>query len=188
MTPFTVELTNQQIKALLTQIVAIYRDAFILPPYRKPETEIADFARSLPNHLDRDGFKLVGAFERDPEQIIGFAYGYTSAAGQWWYEHVKPALPQPVAAEWLDHSFQFAEIVVSPQVQGQGLGSRLHDDLLSGLRHDRAVLSTLQAETVAHRLYRKRGWVVLRDGFFFPGVDRRYQIMGLELKPSSKET
>jgi len=65
------------------------------------------------------------------------------------------------------NSFQLFEIAVTPKAQGQGIGSLLHDHLLSGVRHEKAALSTLQAETVAQRLYHKRGWVILREHFFF---------------------
>jgi hypothetical protein len=56
-----------------------------------------------------------------------------------------------------------------------------HDALLRGVRHERAILSTLHLDTPAHRLYTGRGWILLQDNFFFPGVDRRYQIMGLDI-------
>ena len=170
-------LDNRQVEILQTQIVAVYRDAF---PY-KPEIEVADFTLSLPVHIQRADFRLMGAFDGDQGQLVGFAYGYTSQPGQWWYEQVKAALSEQIAAEWLDNSFQFAEIAVRPSFQGQGIGGRLYDGLLKGLWHHKAILSTLQAETVAHRLYRNRGWVVLRENLFFPGVNRPYQIMGLEI-------
>lgn len=185
--PFSVSvLADHQIEAHRTRIVAIYRDAFLPPPYNKPEAEVVEFARWLPRHVGREAFRFVGAFEGGSEQLVGFAYGYASAAGQWWYDVVRPALPGTMAAPWLADSFQFAEIAVDPRVQGRGIGGRLHDQLLRGVRQERAVLSTLQADTVAHHLYRRRGWVVLRQDFFFPGVARRYQIMGLELKPGSQ--
>ena len=145
-------LTNPQIEALHPQIAAIYRDAFVLPPYQKPEAEIENFAQTLLRQLDREDFRFVGAFAGSPERIVGFAYGYTSTAGQWWYEAVRPALPKLIASQWLENSFQFVEIAVAPRVQGQGIGTLLHDHLLCGMRHGRAILSTLQASTVAHHL------------------------------------
>jgi hypothetical protein len=92
-----ITLTNQQVKALQTWIVAIYRDAFVLAPYNKPEAEIAEFAQALPDQLHREGSQFVGAFENHSERIVGFAYGYTSTAGQWWRENVKAALRKPTA-------------------------------------------------------------------------------------------
>jgi GNAT superfamily N-acetyltransferase len=84
---------------------------------------------------------------------------------------------------WLESSFMLVEIAVDPDFQRQGIGGRLHDRLLQGLPHQRAVLSTLQGQTAAHHLYRSRGWIVLLEHFFFAGVPREYQIMGLELRP-----
>jgi hypothetical protein len=57
----------------------------------------------------------------------------------------------------------------------------LYDHLLRGLSYQKAVLSTMAAETNAYSMYHKRGWKVLLDDFFFPGVARPYRIMGLEL-------
>lgn len=141
---------------------------------------MVDFAASLPEHTARAGFRFVGALT-GAEVLVGFAYGFTSRPGQWWYDVVLAGMPADLAATWLAEPFQFTEIAVDPDFQGRGLGSRLHDALLEGLPQRRAVLSTLQADTAAHRLYVKRGWVLLRDNFFFPGVPRRYQIMGREL-------
>jgi GNAT superfamily N-acetyltransferase len=174
-------LENQQVELLHSQIVSIYRDAYCRAPYNKPEIEVADFNQSLPKHNQREDFRFIGAFDNNLGQLVGFAYGYTCQAGQWWYEKVKAALPTQIAAEWMDNSFQFAEISIKPSFQGQGMGGRLHDALLEGQRHARAVLSTLQAETVAHHLYRSRGWEVLRENMFFPDVNRPYQIMGLHI-------
>lgn len=178
------ELKKPQIESLGTQIVTIYRDAFVLPPYNKPETEITFFAHSFLSQLDRQAYKFIGAFaENNSEQLIGFSYGYSSVAGNWWCEHVKPALPKPMDTEWPDDNFQLTEIAVNPKVQGQGVGGRLHDYLLSNLRYERAILATMDADTVAHRLYQSRGWMPLLNNFSFPDVDRRYQILGRYLQP-----
>lgn len=174
-------LTGPQIEALQPRITEIYREAFKPPPYNKPEAEIDEFARALTTQFEREGYKFVAAFGGNPERLVGFAYGYACLPERWWYQQVQPDLPQEIAERWLEDSFNFVEIAVDPQFQGQGLGGRLHDRLLAGLPYARAVLSTLQADTAAQRLYRGRGWVVLQENLFFPGVERRYQIMGLEL-------
>lgn len=176
-------LTPSQVAARHAQIVAIYRRAFTPPPYHKPEAEIADFAHSFPHHVNRDSYRFEAAVESDSDRLVGFAYGYRSTTSRWWHEHVGAALTEPTALTWLQDSFQLVEIAVDPAVQGRGIGGRLHDHLLACIPHDRAVLTTLQAETVAHHLYRSRGWVVLCEDLCFPGVPRRYQTLGLELKP-----
>jgi GNAT superfamily N-acetyltransferase len=178
----TAVFEKQLLATLQTEIAGIYREAFSPPPYNKPEAELIEFARSFPTQFDRPGYRFVGAFEETPERIFGFAYGYDIRPGMWWYENVSKAFPDLAASGWLTGSYQFVEIAVSPRAQGRGAGGRLHELLLEGVPNQRAVLSTLQADTAAHHLYQNRGWVVLAQDIFFPGVDRRYQIMGLMLK------
>jgi GNAT superfamily N-acetyltransferase len=156
----------------------VYRAAFAGAPYHRQEHEVSDFVRVLPMHTLRDGFRCVAAFERRPDAMIGFAYGYRSQAGQWWYDNVARALGPLVAADWLTDAFQVTEVAVIPSCQGQGIGSTLHDMLLSALPHARGVLSTLDAPTVAYQMYLNRGWLEILSGFRFPGVARPYRIMG----------
>jgi ribosomal protein S18 acetylase RimI-like enzyme len=181
MTISVVRLTRGEIEALGAEITAVYREAFTRPPYSKPELEVRLFEGALLQHADREGFRLVAAFGGEPGELVGFAYGFSCAAAQWWCGVVREALPARLASRWLEGSFQFSEIAVRPEAHGQGIGGRLHDHLLEGLPHRRAVLSTLRADTPAYRLYRSRGWVVLREHMAFPGVSRPYRIMGLEL-------
>jgi GNAT superfamily N-acetyltransferase len=106
---------------------------------------------------------------------------YLSVPGQFWYDSVLKAMTVELANEWLTQSFQLVDIAVTPETQGQGVGGRLHDGLFAELQYGKAVLSTKQAQTVAYWMYRERGWRVLVEDMWFPGVDRPYQIMGLDL-------
>jgi GNAT superfamily N-acetyltransferase len=166
------EPADRQVAAVLGRLVAVYRDAFSALPYTKGEDEAAAFARFLPEHAGREGFRLVVAEEEGRGDLVGFAYGHENASGQGWHEVVaRSASPQLVAA-WLTSSFRLAEMAVVTRAQGRGIGGRLHDCLLAGLPYRRAVLSTMAAETNAYRLYRKRGWQVLLDGLQVPGLPR----------------
>jgi ribosomal protein S18 acetylase RimI-like enzyme len=162
------------------QCVAVYRDAFSAPPYCKAEEEVIDFAQSLPQHLEREGFRLVVAAEGATGAVAGFAYGYKNTADQLWREAVARVVPPQMVAEWLVNAFRFVEIAVAAKAWGQGIGGLLHDHLLKGLPYRKAVLSTMAAETNAFRMYRKRGWQLLAEGIIFPGVARPYLVMGLE--------
>jgi GNAT superfamily N-acetyltransferase len=174
-------LANQQVDAFQDQLITIYRDAFGVSPYCKEEAEVVDLAQSLLRHVVKEGFRIVVALEDQTEQAVGFAYGYANTPGQLWCEEVARAVQPWVVTEWLTGSFRLVEMAVTPGAQGQGVGGLLHDHLLRGLSYQKAVLSTMAAETNAHSMYHKRGWMVLLDGFFFPGVARPYRIMGLEL-------
>ena len=161
----------------LDGFVDVYREAFSGPPYNRQEREVIEFARALPLHTQRPGFRSVAAISGDGE-VAGFAYGYYSLPGQWWHDNVSAALGRERSREWLGDAFQLTELAVRPECQGQRLGSGLHDLLLSGAPNERAVLSTLDSPTRAWDLYQKRGWEQLLAGFHFPGVPRPYAIFG----------
>lgn len=179
-------------------LLEIYRAAFTGPPYHESEATVRQFARALEVHVHRPGLKFLVALvggeaadeavtDRPPEDVAGFAYGYTSRPGQWWYDTVSSRLDRAVKAAWMDDPFEVVELAVRPAFQGQGVGGRLHDALLRGLPHRTAVLSTIASETAAMHLYRKRGWVILIEDFTFPGSDLPYAIMGLRFGENAGE-
>ncbi|MEW6047961.1 MAG: GNAT family N-acetyltransferase, partial [Bacillota bacterium] len=134
----------------------------------------------LLSHADRDGFRCVVAFLH--EAPVGFAYGYTGRRGQWWTEQVARHLDGAKAREWLGDHFELVELHVHPSYQGQGIGGRLHDRLLEGLPHRRALLSTRQGPTVAVAMYRSRGWELVAGPIRFDGTDHPYLIFGKRLE------
>ena len=87
--------------------------------------------------------------------------------------------------QYLSDYFEFAELAVLPEWQRQGLGGRLHDTLLAGLRQHSACLATADLETNARRLYRSRGWVTLLERIVLPNIELKFAILGkrLSLKP-----
>lgn len=178
-------LSSQELTAVRDQILAVYLAAFAEPPYFEKEEDVARFAESLTRHTQREGFRCCIAEDSATGQVLGFTYGYTSQAGQWWYDRVAQALSQETIAAWLNGAFEFVELAVIPSMQGQRIGGKLHDALLAGLPHRTAVLSTYQAEIAALRLYRRKGWITLLQDYFFPGSDRRMVIMGLDLGQQS---
>jgi hypothetical protein len=62
-------------------------------------------------------------------------------------------------ADWVGGHFEFVELAVHPVDRGHGTGGRVHDTLLAGLPHQRALLGTADDPTSpAVRMYRSRGW------------------------------
>jgi GNAT superfamily N-acetyltransferase len=126
-------------------------------------------------HIARDGFRLVAALEGDT--LVGFAYGYVGARGQYWPDRVAEVLGERVAGDWLGGHFEFVELAVLPSQRGRGLGAALHDALLLGAPGNRAMLSTADDPAdPAVRLYASRGWRKL--GNLTPDV----QVMGLAMR------
>lgn len=174
-------LNGKELENYQEQILNVYREAFAPPPYNRNETNVVIFADAFSRHSKRAGFCFTAAVSTELRQIAGFAYGYTSAPGQWWHDAIAKTMPEELAAVWMEDAFEFAELAVAPEFQGQRIGSRLHDLLLGAIPHQRALLSTLQTETVALQLYRRRGWMTLLEDFLFPNVMQRYLVMGRKL-------
>ena len=156
-------------------LAAVYLAAFGAHGYDEGEEEARRFVEEqLPRHIERDGFRMVEATADG--RLAGFAYGYTGEHGQWWTDRVAALAPSEVVDEWLGGHFEFVELAVDPVVQRQGVGARLHDELLSGLPHERALLSTYRDDRPAPRLYRRLGWQVL-----VPDLDDDQALYGLDL-------
>lgn len=133
-------------------------------------------------HLDRAGLRTVAATD-DGGRLVGVAYGYLGAPGQWWHDQVHSALPPDVATTWLSGAFEVCELHVRPALQGQGLGRALLDRLLVGPPAHSAVLTTPDKETRARAFYRDADWVDLLRGLMFPGDPRAFAVLGKRLAP-----
>jgi ribosomal protein S18 acetylase RimI-like enzyme len=130
-------------------------------------------------------------------QLAAFTYGFHGENGQWWHDMVAAALATRSGAsgaagpgtprEWLDDSFEVAELHVDPAWQGHGIGRSLLLSLASGRPERTAVLSTADAPTRARRLYRGVGFTDLLTEFRFSGAEPPYAVMGAAL-PLSADT
>lgn len=169
-------LAAQEFIDLLEAMREVFSSALELDPL---EPRVLSFAPLAREHSRRDGFRSVAAFEG--AELVGFAYGSHGATGQWWHDQVAAALSPEERRRWLDASFEVVELHVRPDHQGRGLGGRLHDMLLAGVRRPTAVLSTPAREGRAMLLYRARGWQTLAEGRIFEGVRDPYRILGLRL-------
>jgi ribosomal protein S18 acetylase RimI-like enzyme len=117
--------------------------------------------------------------------VIAFAYGFHGEGGQWWHDLVSLAvantLGRRAADDWLGDSLEIAEVHVLPAYQGQGTGLAMMRRLAAGRLERTAVLSTMDADTPARRLYRGLGFSDLLAGFAFAGTEAPYAIMGAPL-------
>jgi len=117
--------------------------------------------------------------------LVGFAYGFHGSGGQWWHDVVRRAATSVLGArtadDWFDDSLEIAEVHVLPGYQGRGTGLGMMLRLTAGRPERSAVLSTMDANTRARRLYHGLGFTDLLTGFEFPGTDLPYAIMGAPL-------
>ena len=160
-------------------IVDIYESVFTLPPYNEHPSIVRQFARVLPQQMQRADVKMQLALDGDTP--VGMAYGGTCSPDQWFYAVVTDGMSDIMRTLWFENAFEIIELAVLPAYQGNGIGGQLHDALLADLSHKTAVLSTINIKTAALHLYQNRGWQPIRENFSFPNVDRTYQILGLHL-------
>ena len=118
-------------------------------------------------------------------ELVGFAYGFHGGGGQWWHDLVSRTtasiLGSRAAQDWFGDSLEIAEVHVLPGYQGRGTGLAMMLRLTAGRPERAAVLSTMDANTRARRLYRGLGFTDLLTSFTFPGTELPYAIMGAPL-------
>jgi ribosomal protein S18 acetylase RimI-like enzyme len=116
-------------------------------------------------HAGHAGYRGVAAKAADGT-LLGFAYGYTSAPGQWWNGQVRRVLGDAAAAEHLDGAFEVVELHVDPAAQGAGIGRRLLYGLTADLPATRVVLGTGVDNARARKLFEAAGFTVLYEGLW----------------------
>jgi ribosomal protein S18 acetylase RimI-like enzyme len=154
----------------------VYLAAYGDPGLPESRLDAQNFANStIPRHARRDGFKLVLATTGD--EISGYGYGFTGKRGQFWSDWLAGAAPADIVDAWVGNHFELVDIVVDPAHRGQGIAGLLHDELVTGLPQDRALLATEPDGGAAARLYTGRGWQIIA-----PEIDGTKALYGLDLR------
>jgi ribosomal protein S18 acetylase RimI-like enzyme len=162
------------------EVVEVWASAHALP--RRSPTRLEFGRERLPRHAGRDDFRFLGAFGPGRE-LVGFAYGYTGAPGQWWYDRVAAALDDDARGSWFEpEHFELTELAVRPDRQSRGIGTRLHDAVLAGLSHRGALLSALADNPRVLAFYGDRGWEVVIGRLRFESGRPEFTIMGRRLE------
>jgi GNAT superfamily N-acetyltransferase len=137
------------------------------------------------DHVQRPGWRAVGWIDA-ADRLLGVAYGYRGAPGQWWFEEVRRGLrTRPADQFWLEDYFELTELHVRPDVQGGGLGEGLLRALLAGTSARRVLLSTPEygahAPGRAWQLYRRTGFHDVLRQHRFTGDTRPFAVLGRTL-------
>lgn len=179
------ELGPGEFRAMIRQLVAVYAAAM-----NPPDRTLAGREAIMERHAASPEFRGLTALVDG--QLAAFTYGFHGETGQWWHDMVAAALATRTRAgtaeqeratprEWLDDSFEIAELHVLPGRQGNGIGRTLLLSLTAGRAERTAVLSTADAPTRARRLYRGVGFTDLLTDFRFSGSEPPYAVMGATL-------
>lgn len=179
-----VTLDREAFAHAIPALAKVYLAAFSPPPYGDSDEDAAAWAEVQRRNAASPpaGFRCCVAREQPAGAIVGFGYGFTLGPPSRRHLWLRAALSPDLADRWLADAFDLIDLAVAPEAQGNGIGGRLHDALLTGQPHQTAVLTALQAETVAMQLYRSRGWVPVAEGVVFPSYTARHYILGLDLQ------
>ncbi|MFI5534571.1 GNAT family N-acetyltransferase [Kitasatospora sp. NPDC051853] len=141
--------------------------------------EVAVRLQIVRRHALQPGVLAFGAFSG--QRLVGFGYGMPNRREHWWSTVIEPHLERNGYDDWLDGTFAVTELHVLPGFQGQGVGTRLIRSLTEGSGARRSILSAIDAETPARRLYRSLGYRDLARMVLFPNTVRPYAVMGAQL-------
>ncbi|GAA2155442.1 GNAT family N-acetyltransferase [Kitasatospora kazusensis] len=141
--------------------------------------EVAVRLQIVGRHALQPGVIALGAMSAG--RLVGFGYGMPNHREHWWSTVIEPHLEARGHGDWLDDVFAVTELHVLPQYQGLGLGSSLITTLCERSGRPRSILSAIDAETPARRLYRALGYRDLARAVRFPNTLRPYAVMGAPL-------
>jgi ribosomal protein S18 acetylase RimI-like enzyme len=198
---FLIDLPPTEMERRLSDALGVYVDAMRYP--RGTENQRA--AMWL-EHTRRRGWQAVAAVEvpeaAAPVEIaegptgelsnaplLGVAYGYPGAPGQWWQQQVvlglqRGGLPSQEIARLINSYFELTELHIHPRAQGRGLGEALVRRLLACRSEQNVLLSTPETNGEANRawrLYRRLGFIDIIRRYHFAGDPRAFAILGREL-------
>jgi ribosomal protein S18 acetylase RimI-like enzyme len=145
--------------------------------------EVAEVATGPPNG------DVPSAAELSNAPLLGVAYGYPGAPGQWWQQQVvlglqRGGLPPQEIARLMTSYFELTELHIHPRAQGRGLGEALARRLLAGRSEQNVLLSTPETNgepNRAWRLYRRLGFMDIIRRYHFAGDPRAFAILGRAL-------
>lgn len=145
-----------QVPPLLDTIADIWSDAHPelvdIPGACTDGLSAAALRRQVTNHLRHEGFTLVAAYASG--SMVGFGYAFPCTP-EYWYGELLPEIPEHVRARRL---MGLCELAVTPARQSQGIGSRLHTELLKAINPDYASLLVRPDNTGGRGLYDRLGY------------------------------
>ncbi|OBG33486.1 N-acetyltransferase [Mycobacterium sp. E3198] len=190
---FLIDLPPNDMERRLSDALRVYVEAMRYP--RGTENQRA--AMWL-EHIRRRGWQGVAAVEAEAAEapgdlsnapLLGVAYGYPGAPGQWWQQQVVLGLqrggsPPAEISRLMDSYFELTELHIHPRAQGRGLGEALTRRLLAAREEKNVLLSTPETNgepNRAWRLYRRLGFTDVIRGYHFAGDPRAFAILGRAL-------
>ncbi|MBT2511331.1 GNAT family N-acetyltransferase [Streptomyces sp. ISL-98] len=146
-----------QVPPLLDTIADVWADAhpeLVNNPGAATDGLSADaLRRQVVGHLRHEGFTLVAAYAHGT--MVGFGYAFPCTPEYWYGPDLLPDIPEDVRAGRL---MGLCELAVSPSWQCQGIGTRLHAELLKAIAPQWSSLLVRPDNTAGRSLYDRLGY------------------------------
>ena len=149
-------LTGRKAQAVLgNEYAGIYLAIRAEPPYNSgPLYTRERFLERTRAQTELNGFELVAV--GDGGTLVGFAFGFTMAAGRWWGGEATPPPPEVLDAPKL----AVVELDLIKPYRGRGIGKRLLSELLTGRPESQGTLLS-RPDTAVHAMYLRWGWRIV---------------------------
>lgn len=151
------------VNAIADELIEVYGHVYDTPPYiGDPFFSVASFRERLEAAFSSEGFETVTA--RWDGRIIGYVHGATLPADKPWWTSLgdrKPVQLQTLADA--GQVFWLRELMVLPEYQGQGLGRKIHDTVITGRAESATALTCIIDNQPAHDAYLRWGYTVMGE-------------------------
>jgi ribosomal protein S18 acetylase RimI-like enzyme len=131
-------LTGDDALRALDKFRPVYAEVYGEPPYLEKPSDVEEFVAGWEHRASSTGFRLVLA--RVDGEVIGFTFGHELAPGTRWWDGALSPFPEGFTDEWPGRTFAIIELAIRKPHRRQGIGRRLHDQLLDGVRAERVTL------------------------------------------------
>ncbi|MBB6453248.1 ribosomal protein S18 acetylase RimI-like enzyme [Salirhabdus euzebyi] len=155
----------------LNEIAQVYKEV-----WEKNDNSIKERFRKHATYKGYRGYMIIN----EKNDLIGFAYGYTTLPGQYYNGLLRDTLEDKLADKWLSDCFELVELAVLSTERNKGYGKHLASKLVEGVTNKTAVLTTQMNNEIARNLYEKLNWEVVYKPFY-PDKNNAFVIMGKKI-------
>lgn len=138
------------------EVVRLYAECYTPPPWSETPDQVERYRVNLAGAVGRPGFCAWAVHARG--RLAGICYGWPTPpdlSGNRIYDAMIRALGPDRTVEITRGAFELAELFVTPDHRGLGLGRELLARTVAGLPSAWLITSP---EAPASRLYRRSGW------------------------------
>ncbi|WP_155057468.1 GNAT family N-acetyltransferase [Streptomyces blattellae] len=154
--------TPEASKDIADDLIAVYAEVYNTPPYAgDPFFAVPTYINRLHAAFGMPGYETVTA-HLDDGTLAGYVHGVTLDPERAWWASLGDARPvEVVKAAERGEVFWLRELMVLPQHGNQGIGRRLHDEMVTGRTEPWTTLTCIIDNEPARSAYPRWGYEVI---------------------------